>query len=997
MPLKNIRAIPHPAGNQIDLSWDYTDPAQAQTICVVGREGHYPDSPFDGTICQTQVPRTSVTGLKGETVYYYMLFVACAEDVHIAKAEGQEEELDSKLLSKPLQDELKPQLAQDARLTVAESGQKWLIVERSQQRLRTIELCNKALIVRAYLFDPANRVAAMATGPYNLAGQMYDLLPTIYRRYDTQLPSGLPVTMAERVASYGQLRRFLELTGGQLDQLYSLARALPQLYDLARVDGRLLPLLADWIGWRTDFRRDFQQQRNELRAAPYIQATIGIIPTVEATVKRLTDWECRAKEFVNNVFLSNQPERLNLWLKQWDGKCWSEPTAPLSLDFAYEGRPSATQDDSGQLWLFYHTLRQGKWEICYKSYTDETGWTPSVRLPAFGQQQMNRHPTALFSDGKLHVLWDVYDMTAQRWRIVYYTREKSVWSEKKLFDDPIERRQPWIVEAVNNNMLLFWLERSAQGWQIRYCQYNGTSWGQTNDFPVNPTAALGTESHLFVLAGPDKRPWVFWSHREPTSDGQKHWQIVYRIKQENNDWSQVYQPLVPSDTDDCEPAAIVTGNNIELFWSSNRDGSGSIWHCTLADGEQHTWGTPEQLTLGAYTQRAPLPIAKGNELLLVYRSSESITYHSPTYSATTTLDTRYAGCTTVDTRNAARIVQRKQFTDFETYTYDRGPIGGPNNATWYARDTVGIYLRPSTEDSQEIERNQKLIEHFLRPFLPIQVRLVFIIEPPVVTEAVYDYKAGGHQIGEVVTSTLTSVTTERYLGAQDSYTDTMQGWTWLRAWPHRVSPLAGDPNAVTNNPLYRTRRTDIKVEEEMMEQIGIGLKGIYRDRLLRSNGQIVYDSGWVSNTIVDSCRLLLAGFIKQDPHLLVTQPRYLILRIAEGDAQWDTPKGPDVVLPDNQELIKPYDAFLQEGPQLTLKYLDKNDQVQDEPSHRLEITATLDPEKPQAAACALREFALCMRFGKPPNTTDYMLNHVRHRVIYKAETDTLVRVIRLSF
>jgi hypothetical protein len=39
-----------------------------------------------------------------------------------------------------------------------------------------------------YQDDPYNRVSAMATAPYNFAGQMYDLLPAIYQRYDTVLP-----------------------------------------------------------------------------------------------------------------------------------------------------------------------------------------------------------------------------------------------------------------------------------------------------------------------------------------------------------------------------------------------------------------------------------------------------------------------------------------------------------------------------------------------------------------------------------------------------------------------------------------------------------------------------------------------------------------------------------------------------------------------------------------------------------------------------------------
>lgn len=210
-----------------------------------------------------------------------------------------------------------------------------------------------------------------------MVGQLYSLLPAIYRRYDAQPP--------ERVQPQGPLRRFLDLPGGQLDQILSFARALLHLYDSDCVDGRLLPLLAGWIGGRLDFRQEIAGQRNELRYAASIQEAIGNIPTLEAAVKRLTGWECRAKEFANNVFRSNEPERLNLWARRQVDGAWSVPSEPLSLDFAYEGRPAMVRHDepggAARLWLFYQSwhqvntplagasggTRQDTWAIWYKT------------------------------------------------------------------------------------------------------------------------------------------------------------------------------------------------------------------------------------------------------------------------------------------------------------------------------------------------------------------------------------------------------------------------------------------------------------------------------------------------------------------------------------------------------------------------------------------------------------------------------------------------------
>ena len=177
----------------------------------------------------------------------------------------------------------------------------------------------------------------MATSPYNIAGQMADLLPTLYHRYDTVLPNAAAVAPADR--QKGQLRRFLDLPGSQLDLLYSFARATRDLHDLEKVDSRLLPLLAQWIGWQIDYRLETDAQRNNIRNAPHLYKSIGLIPTVEATVKRLVGWESRTKEFVHNVFRSNQPERLNLWMRKQDSAgAWSTPTCTTFSRFRLRGQ-----------------------------------------------------------------------------------------------------------------------------------------------------------------------------------------------------------------------------------------------------------------------------------------------------------------------------------------------------------------------------------------------------------------------------------------------------------------------------------------------------------------------------------------------------------------------------------------------------------------------------------------------------------------------------------
>lgn len=918
MRLDQISATAHPAGNRIDLSWAFPAGAPPCAVRVVRRADRYPEHPGDGVV----VP----AGLLG------WLDPGLLADL--------EAEMLSPALRQACLERGAPLAANAALLTVAR-GRLWhLGATQGRCTLRVVggrpAIYDERL---PYAYDeglrsettyyytlfpiedhvplrydlasaPYNRAAALATGAYNMAGQLYDLLPALYRRYDLAGGQGQP------------LQRFLSLPGGQLDQLYSRARALLNLSDLDRVDGRLLGLLADWIGWRTDFRNDIQTQRNELHFAPRVQEITGTIPMIEATIKRLIDWECRAKEFAGNVFRSNQPPRLNLWAAERVRGAWGA-AAPLSLDFAYEGRPAAaartTPDGTTHHWLFYHTphangaqagaahipppagsrlcaksaltfrlsraafgrhFRHGTvspallaafarhglalsldlaivaqkaepgqpraWLLCDRSggarySVREAGdhdllvqceWSPGqpVREPPPGQ--LDRHPSAAWLGDTLWLFWDVYDEQTQGWHVACRTYQRGRWAEAQRPQRNLpcagQCRAPCAVLHAGKLRLL-WLERGAGGWRLRLSTLEGRRWSQPADFPpLIVRRAEGVqeidphvEDDLLALSDAQGRLWLFWAWREPVEGlpGQARWRIAYRAAQDDGlqDWGPIFALPAPPDADDREPAAIIgQPRSIELFWSSTRDGSWSIWRGEL-NAEGRLRGRAEALSAGPYTQRAPLPLAYGGGTLLVYRSNESLSYASAEYGATRTLDTRYAGCTSVEPRNAARVALRRQYTDFETYSYELGPGGRPDMRSWYRRDTVGLYLRPGDEDGAEIARNQRQIAYLLRQFLPIQVRVVFIIEPWPVDEPVYDYGArDGRRIGEELALELTAAAAEQYAGlAEGGERDRIRGWTWLRAWPHTVSPQAGPgaENDVTSNPLYRTWRQDVELEE----------------------------------------------------------------------------------------------------------------------------------------------------------------------------------------
>jgi hypothetical protein len=262
--------------------------------------------------------------------------------------------------------------------------------------------------------------AAMTTGSYQSAELMYRYLPSLYRRFDTSIPPTLlPRELDPADAKRGQLLRMIEIFGLQVDLLRSFAKGVRDFSSIDRVDGELLPLLAEWIGWDTSFNLSLAKQRNEIKYAPHFYRTTGIAANLRATLNRVSSWDVQIKEFVHNVFRSNDPEQLQIWEIEKVGVASSAPQL-VTLDRAYEGKPAALQAADKRVWLFYHSrqavpLRQGPqdhWQIYYKVKADDE-WLPSRGLSQKGS--VNKYPTALQrADGSFWLFWAEYQDPAGR-------------------------------------------------------------------------------------------------------------------------------------------------------------------------------------------------------------------------------------------------------------------------------------------------------------------------------------------------------------------------------------------------------------------------------------------------------------------------------------------------------------------------------------------------------------------------------------------------------
>jgi hypothetical protein len=673
MRLLNIVATAHSAGNRIDLRWSNPDPVGFPGVRVVRRKGTHPLTPSDGVIVAdgTGLLAASDTGLHGETTYYYSLF----------PFHGNPPQFEG---------------------------------------------------------DPHNRASAIATAPYDFSGQMYALLPAVYHRYDEAQGITADTSVAPEDRIKGELRRFLDVPGSQFDQIYSLIRTTLGVCDLDRVQGSLLPLLAEWIGWPTDYSLEVGAQRNEIRFAPYIYQTIGMIPNVGSTVKRITNWESQTKEFVFNVARTNQPERMNLWstLRPLAGNFGNAGLA--SLNYVFEGRPVAVREGDGSLSFFYHTYRRHGWDIWTKQFAGGQ-WQPSA--PIVDQPGMDKHPAAAMQGARLWLFWESYDPTQspadRKWRINFRTRSGGVWSPSSVFGDPAtSRRMPAATVDDSGGVWLFWQEQTGSGWSVKYSRHDGTQWlAAPLDFPLDGGQDPRVEADLFVMFHPTsaaQRLWVFWARHEAAAvPGQTRWTIAYRIKQTSNpaaaDWSVVRTlPKTSANDHDREPSPILaTGGNIELFWSSTRTGGWTLWDVTLDIGTL-VFTAPQQLTNTPYANRAPLAADTGAGTLLTYRSNETLTHSSTVYAATQTRDERYGGATTADTRNAAKLALRGKFQDFQTYTYDAGVNGVRTNDDRIARDTIGVFLTPDTNNPDVIKALVSRLANVLGEFMAVTERAVFI-------------------------------------------------------------------------------------------------------------------------------------------------------------------------------------------------------------------------------------------------------------------------------
>lgn len=165
---------------------------------------------------------------------------------------------------------------------------------------------------------------------------LYELIPEIYRRHDTvtRVPDAGTGLLPEASTAGGQLRRFVDTFGAAADTLVSSAEGLRTLRDLAAVDQRFLPLLAQWIGWDLTVEGDVAKQRNEIATAPRLYGAVGSVPGLRSIVDHYTGWSTRVTEFAQHITRTNVLPQRNLFASvRRAGTWWGADDAAPVLGF----------------------------------------------------------------------------------------------------------------------------------------------------------------------------------------------------------------------------------------------------------------------------------------------------------------------------------------------------------------------------------------------------------------------------------------------------------------------------------------------------------------------------------------------------------------------------------------------------------------------------------------------------------------------------------------
>lgn len=563
------------------------------------------------------------------------------------------------------------------------------------------------------------RAVALATDDYDSPRRLFLRLPGAYQRADDPdptRPTGAP----------GTLRRFLHPIGNTVDLGRSVAASVRSRQDVDAARLELLPRLARMIAWEPDLAAPSETQRRDVRVAPEIFAAVGTGPLARALINRVTQWPCRVKEFVHNVFLTNAPESARLWELgeiEHDGVTWGTPTQ-ITVTTDIDARPALALDGAGAVWLFWQSDRGGQREL-WRQRLDGIDAAPVLARAGAADDTpdssaMDQDPAAVWDGTRVRLFWSSNrDGQWDIWARTFAGNPPEASDPERLTTYAGDNRSPAAVFVPGSSprVWVFWSSQRRGPTNIwaQELDLNSGSWGaaeRVTDSPLRddrPSAAVDSSG----------RVWLFW-----TRDAGGRQTLCYRIH-DGTSWVPIVEPnpLDVGHARDDAPVAVAWKGGIMLLWHSDHDGPWQIWG-RFHDGS--AWLDAARLDPDVTGNKEPAAVAVApTKLRVVWRSQRRA---------------RWYRSRTLDFGDAAMLAEMGTIQDHAHYTYDtaRGP------GDWYARDTIGLYVIPDSMDAAHIQNAVIRAQSFLEPLRPLPVRYVWPTGEAVFEEHV----DGGSWIGE---------------------------------------------------------------------------------------------------------------------------------------------------------------------------------------------------------------------------------------------------------
>jgi hypothetical protein len=426
------------------------------------------------------------------------------------------------------------------------------------------------------------------------------------------------------------------------------------------------------------------------------------------------------------------------------------------VDDSIDARPALALEPAGTppQWLFWHSRRPDThapastrrqiWMQSFDAVYPLT--TPSITMrpvmqaspaapdDAPGLTYSDEWPTAIGDGSLVRLFWisdrkgapSIWTRTLQ---IVSPSPLPTVSDASQLTQHPAGDHCPFVVKDAAGTLWVFF-HSSRRGptdiWTITL-QSGSTTWTQpvriTTGHPRDrmPTAFVDATNQLNLL----------WS--ADLGDRSR----ILQATLSGGTWTVYTTPVssAPGDTAtyrDEAPAAVLWNGQVWAYWSSNRDGLSRIYASqlvgTAGSPPVPVWSPPVPVTSGRHEEAEPAAfVDAANGLRLVYRSTQG----GEQYRSRT-----------VDMGNLGAI-QRGLVTDRWHYTHSNQlRIDFNNDPTSvafqqdppYARDAVGLYIKPDVNQSlDDANRVKALVE----PFRPLPVIFTWYVQPALVVESVY--------------------------------------------------------------------------------------------------------------------------------------------------------------------------------------------------------------------------------------------------------------------